>query len=84
MFDLEGRFRLLGVEIAHCPLQQFRRVGGHDLPAPLGKVGRLEIAQGIGAANRRTESTFAQQVVVDPLAANLAGRGDRVVLIRIE
>ena len=84
MLDFEGRFRLLAVEIAHCPLQQLRRVAGYDLSAPLGKIGGLETLQDIAAANRRAESGAAQHVVVDPLTANLAGRGDRVVLIPIQ
>jgi hypothetical protein len=84
VFDLKGRFRLLGVKVPERPFQQFRRIAGHYLPASLGQVGRFEVVKSIGASNRWAESAITQQVIVDPLTSNLTDWGNRIVFIRIE
>ena len=63
VFDLEGGFRLLGVEVAERPLQQFRRIGGHHLPASLGrsaasKPRRASVRRTVGQ-NRRSPSRLS-------------------------
>ena len=45
MFDLKGRFRLLGVEIPKCPLQNSGRIARHHLPAAFGQIGLFEIRE---------------------------------------
>lgn len=44
----------------------------------------LEGGSGLPGADHRAEAAVARQIVVDPLPANLPGRGDRVVVVRLQ
>ena len=73
-----------GVQVAQGSLQQLGRVGRHDLLAHFREVDALEAAQLVRAPDCRAEPGITQQVVVDALTTNPAGRGHGVVLTRIE
>ena len=81
---LERGLRLPGVQVAERALQQCRSIAGRDLPAAPCQVGRFEVPQDVGAADRGTEPAVPQEVVVDPLAPDPAGGCNRVVRIRLQ
>ena len=84
VLDLERGLRLLRVQVAERALQEFRRVTGRDPPAACRQVGRHEVSQGFGAADRRTESTIPEEIVVDSLAADSPCRFNRVVRVPLQ